>query len=157
MIWFRIFRNLECGGGKARSMVLFSRSFVSARLGAHDPRLRPAPSTKLNASEYLVRKKCQGCGKSMDNQCKISKKKLRRNWHGFGHFGRITHFNLPIAGEDLPIAGKGTSLSRCQGCRPCGSNGTEIVNPNFGCSASKLSRRRKTKNSRQKKAEEKGK
>ena len=34
----------------------------------------PAPSMKLNASEYLVRKKCQGCGQSMDNQCKISKK-----------------------------------------------------------------------------------
>ena len=65
----------------------------------------------------------------------------------FGYFGLITHFNLPIAGKTFPVAGKVTSLSGCQGCRPCENNGTEIVHLNFICSASKMSRRKKNINS----------
>ena len=72
-------------------------------------------------------------------------------------FRLFTDFNLPIAGKTFPVAGKVTSLSGCQGCRPCENNGTEIVHLNFICSASKLSRRKKATNSRQKKAGEKSK
>ena len=70
----------------------------------------------------------------MDNQYETSKKD-QCECAGIdmisGYFGQITHFNLSIAG-------KCTSLSRCEGCRPCESKSTEIENLNLGCSVSKI-------------------
>ena len=66
-------------------------------------------------------------------------------------FRSFTHFNLPIAGKTFPSCLEGHVTQSLSRFRPCESNVTDIVNLNFRCSASKLSRRKKTKNSRRKK------
>ena len=97
---------------------------LSARASA---RMRPAPSIEINTK--LVKKSCAGINMVSSD------------------FRSFTDFNFPIAGKTFPVAGKVTSLSGCQGCRPCENNSTEIVHLNFICSASKMSRRKKNINS----------
>ena len=72
-----------------------------------------------------------------DNQHKISKK-AAQELIDFVPFWVNRPFQPPNRWEDLPIAGKGTSISCCDGCRPCEINGTEIENLNFRCSASEI-------------------
>ena len=104
-------------------MLLSGWSFASARQRAHAPRA-------IHRNQYKISKKsCVGINMVSSD------------------FRLFTDFNLPIAGKTFPVAGKVTSLSGCQGCRPCENNCTEIVHLNFICSASKMSRRKKNINS----------